>query len=147
MQTISLNPPLARRGDWLQRAALLLLCAAYLQGGFAKLGDFSAAQAEMRHFGLTPAGLIAALVLTLELGASVLVISGWWRWLGAAALAAFTLAANFMANRYWELNGMERFMAENGFYEHLGLVGGFLLVAGLDLRERVRLRVGARQPR
>jgi hypothetical protein len=28
-------------------------------------------------------------------------------------------------------------MAENTFFEHLGLVGGFLLVAWLDVKERV----------
>jgi hypothetical protein len=27
-------------------------------------------------------------------------------------------------------------MATNSFFEHLGLVGGFLLVAWLDLREK-----------
>jgi hypothetical protein len=27
-------------------------------------------------------------------------------------------------------------MVENSFFEHLGLVGGFLLVAWLDLREK-----------
>jgi hypothetical protein len=31
--------------------------------------------------------------------------------------------------------GQERFMAANAFYEHLGLAGGLLLVAWLDLRE------------
>jgi hypothetical protein len=30
----------------------------------------------------------------------------------------------------------ERFMAANSFFEHLGLVGGFLLVAWYDSRER-----------
>ena len=34
------------------------------------------AQGEMAHFGLAPAGLMAALVLTLEIGGSVLVIAG-----------------------------------------------------------------------
>jgi uncharacterized membrane protein YphA (DoxX/SURF4 family) len=29
----------------------------------------------------------------------------------------------------------QRFMAENSFFEHLELVGGFLLVAGLDVRK------------
>jgi uncharacterized membrane protein YphA (DoxX/SURF4 family) len=58
------------------------------------------------------------------------------RWLGALALSAFTVAASFMANRYWELGAAERFAAENAFYEHLGLAGGFLLVAWQDLRER-----------
>lgn len=35
--------------------ALLLLCAAYLQGGLNKAMDFDAAIAEMNHFGLSPA--------------------------------------------------------------------------------------------
>jgi hypothetical protein len=29
----------------------------------------------------------------------------------------------------------QRFMVENSFFEHLGLIGGFLLVAWLDLRK------------
>ena len=49
---------------------------------------------------------------------------------GALALMAFTLAATLIANRFWGLPpGPERFMAANGFFEHLGLAGGFLLVA------------------
>ncbi len=136
MQSIPLNPPVAHRGDWLLRLALLLLCSAYLQGGLVKLSDFTAAQAEMSHFGLSPPGLMAALVLMLELGASVLIIAGYWRWQAAIALAAFTLGATLMANRYWALSGMDRFMAENGFYEHLGLVGGFLLVAWKDWQDQ-----------
>jgi hypothetical protein len=31
----------------------------------------------------------------------------------------------------------DRFGVENAFFEHLGLVGGFLLVAYLDLRETI----------
>jgi uncharacterized membrane protein YphA (DoxX/SURF4 family) len=31
--------------------------------------------------------------------------------------------------------GHERFMTANGFFEHLGLVGGFLLVAWYDFRD------------
>jgi uncharacterized membrane protein YphA (DoxX/SURF4 family) len=56
--------------------------------------------------------------------------------LGALALAGFTLFATFVANRFWEMAPPERFMAANSFFEHLGLVGGFLLVAWYDLRER-----------
>ena len=51
-------------------------------------------------------------------------------------VAAFTLIATFVANRFWEIPLPERFMVENAFFEHLGLVGGFLLVAWYDLRER-----------
>lgn len=117
--------------------AYLGLCAAYLQGGLIKLTDFSGAIGEMTHFGLSPAPLFAAGVIVLELGASVMILVGVLRWLGALALAGFTLLATGIALRFWELPaGQERFMAANSFFEHLGLVGGFLLVAWLDLKER-----------
>ena len=129
-----LNMP--RLAPWLHRAALAALCAAYLQGGLVKALDFPGALAEMAHFGLQPAAPFALATIALELGASVLVISGRWRWLGALALAAFTAAATLMANRYWAAAGPERFQLMNAFYEHIGLVGGLLLVAGQDLNAR-----------
>mgnify|MGYP003617040589 FL=1 len=119
--------------------AYLGLCAAYLQGGLNKLMDFQGAVGEMSHFGLSPASLLAGLVIALELGASIMILSGKLRWLGALALAAFTLMATFVALRFWELPvGQERFMAANSFFEHLGLIGGFLLVAWLDLQNTQR---------
>lgn len=116
--------------------ALLALCGAYLQGGLVKLLDFDGAQAEMAHFGLHPANLAAAAVIVLELGASLLVLSGRLRWLGALALAVFTAAAALMANRYWEAPAETRFMNMNAFYEHIGLAGAWVLVAWHDLTER-----------
>jgi len=116
--------------------AYLGLCAAYLQGGLVKLADFPAALGEMNHFGLAPAPLFAVLVIALELGASAMILAGRLRWLAALGLAGFTLMATFIALRFWEMPaGQERFMAANSFFEHLGLVGGFLLVAWLDLQE------------
>ena len=112
---------------------LLLLCSAYLQGGLDKALDFAGAIAEMQHFGLVPAAPLALLTIIGEIGASLLILSGIWRWLGALYLALFTFAATLLANRFWEMEGPARFMAENGFFEHLGLSGGFLLVLWLDL--------------
>jgi len=117
--------------------ALLGLCAAYIQGGLNKLLDVGGAVAEMQHFGLEPAMPFAIAVILTELAGAALVLSGIQRWFGALWLGAFTLVSTFIANRYWELPpGHERFMTANAFYEHLGLLGGFLLVAWLDLRER-----------
>ena len=114
--------------------ALLGLCAAYLQGGIVKATDFSGAIAEMEHFGLAPVVPMALAVIGLELGASLMILTGFYRWIGALALAGFTLMATLIALPFWELPpGHERFMATNGFFEHLGLVGGFLLVAWHDL--------------
>ena len=115
--------------------ALLGLCAAYLQGGIVKATDFGSAIAEMNHFGLAPAAPIAIAVIALELGASIMILAGFYRWLAALALGGFTLMATLIALRFWELPpGPDRFMAANAFFEHLGLVGGFLLVAWHDLK-------------
>jgi len=117
----------------LRFAALLALCSAYVQGPLTKLLDFQGAIAEMEHFGLRPAAVFAVAVIVFELTASAMVLSGRLRWLGASALAVFTLLATFIALRFWELpSGMERMMATNAFFEHLGLAGAFVLVASLE---------------
>ena len=110
------------------------LCAAYIQGGLVKLTDFPGAVAEMNHFRLTPPALFAVLVIALELVASAMVMTGFLRWLGALALAGFTLLSTLIALRFWEQPaGKARHAVANAFFEHLGLAGGFLLVAWLDL--------------
>jgi uncharacterized membrane protein YphA (DoxX/SURF4 family) len=126
------------RTGLIQWCCLLLLCSAYLQGGLDKAFDFSAALAEMHHFGMEPARPLAVLTIAGELGASLLILCGVMRWAGAAYLGLFTLAANLVANRFWELSGAARTMSENGFFEHLGLAGAFMLVAWIDIEERRR---------
>ena len=124
---------------WVYRIGLLGLVAAYLQGGLVKLFDYAGALGEMAHFGLHPAWFFAPLVIALELGASLLIIAGILRGPAALALAAFTLAATFIALPFWTVApGQERFMAANSFFEHLGLVGGFLLVAWHDARRTTK---------
>lgn len=114
--------------------ALLALCAAYIQGPLTKLFDFPGAISEMEHFGLLPAPFFAVAVITFELAASAMILTGVLRWIGALALAMFTMLATLVALRFWELpTGMERMMATNAFFEHLGLAGAFVIVATIDL--------------
>ena len=114
--------------------ALLALCAAYIQGPLTKIFDFNGAMAEMDHFGLHPAAVFAVVVIIFELTASAMVISGVLRWAGALARACVTLMATFIALRFWEMApSMDRVMATNAFFEHLGLAGAFVFVAAYDL--------------
>ena len=122
--------------SWVRWLALLCLCAAYLQGALDKATDFASAIAEMQHFGLAPAAPLAVVTIIFEFGASLMVLSGFYRWLGALGLAGFTVFATFVANRFWELAPPDRVMAANSFFEHWGLVGGFVLVAWHDLQQR-----------
>ncbi|PZV34948.1 DoxX family protein [Mesorhizobium kowhaii] len=121
----------------LRLLALLALCAAYVQGPIVKLLDFGGAIAEMAHFGLQPAPFFALAVIVFELAMSALILTGYWRWIGALALAAFTLAATWIALRFWELPpGLQQSMAMNAFFEHVGLAGAFVFVASNDLANR-----------
>ena len=73
------------------------------KAAIVKATDFSGAIAEMEHFGLAPAAPIAVAVIVLELGASVMILTGFYRWLAALALGGFTLMATLIALRFWEL--------------------------------------------
>jgi len=114
--------------------AHLGLCAAYIQGGIVKLTDFPGAIDEMRRFRLAPPAMFAVLVIALELLASAMILTGFLRWLGALALAGFTLLSTLIALRFWEQpEGETRQAAANAFFEHFGLAGGLVLAAWLDL--------------
>lgn len=118
--------------------ARLALVSAYLLGGVVKLTDWQGAVAEQAHFGLQPAPLFAALTIAAELVGPALILLDRLAWLGAGMLGVFTLLAAFVANDFWTMQGQERVMATNAFFEHLGLVGGFVLVAIVSLQRAHR---------
>jgi uncharacterized membrane protein YphA (DoxX/SURF4 family) len=109
--------------------ARIALTSAYILGGFTKLFNFKAAIAEQEQFGLRPGAFWAVISIIIELGGSALVISGLLVWLGAGALGVLTLIATLLADRFWTLQGQTRFVAVNTFFEHLGLIAGFVLAA------------------
>ncbi len=121
---------------WVRWLCLLAVCAAFIQGGLDKALDFPSAIAEMQHFGVTPAAPFALATICLELSAPLMILTGLYRWLGAGALAVFTLLTLFIASHFWTMSGAERIMTENVFFEHVGLIGAFLLIAWHDLRAR-----------
>jgi uncharacterized membrane protein YphA (DoxX/SURF4 family) len=114
---------------WTWRAARVVLVSAFIIGGITKLSDFTAAIAEQEHFGLYPGWLWAALAITVELGGSLLVISGRFVWLGAGGLGVLTAVAMATANSFWTMAGHDRFMELNAFFEHFGLIAGLVLVS------------------
>jgi len=125
------------RATWF--LARLALVGAYLLGGIVKASDWQAAVAEQAHFGMHPAPLWAAITIAVELIGPILILWGRLVWLGAGMLGVFTLLAAYTANAFWTMPaGQDRFMATNAFFEHLGLIGGFVLAALVAERERRR---------
>jgi uncharacterized membrane protein YphA (DoxX/SURF4 family) len=115
---------------WTSLLARLALVGAYLLGAVVKLSDWPAAVAEQAHFGMHPPAFWAAVTIAVEIIGPVLILSGRFLWLGAGMLGVFTVFAAAAANAFWTMPpGHGRFMATNAFFEHLGLVGGFVLAA------------------
>lgn len=117
--------------------ARLALVGAYLLGGVVKLSDWPSAVAEQAHFGMNPPAVWAALTIGIEIVGPLLILANRFVWLGAGMLGVFTLLAAFTANAFWAMPvGQARFMATNAFFEHVGLIGGFVLAALVAERER-----------
>ena len=115
---------------WLYYLGMTCLTYMFWWSGLTKLWDFSSARAEMLNFGLKPAALFAMATIALELGGSVVVVAGGrFAWIGAAALAAFTLATIPVAHDFWNKEGTAAFLEKAIAQEHLSVVGGLLVAA------------------
>lgn len=120
-------------------SARVLLTCAFWWSGITKTLDFPGAVREVAGLtgvgpGLAEAG--AVLTILVQIVGSALVIAGRAAWLGAAALAGFTLVATVLAHGFWSFEGAERGRQLTTFLEHLGLIGGLLLAASLAERRR-----------
>jgi uncharacterized membrane protein YphA (DoxX/SURF4 family) len=121
---------------WTWLVARIALTSAYLIGGLTKLFDYRGAVIEQEHFGLDPGWLWASLAILVELGGSILIISGRLVWLGAGGIGVLTLIASLVANDFWNMQGHARSMGINTFFEHMGLIAGCVIAALLAEHER-----------
>jgi transmembrane protein len=111
----------------LARVALTL---PYWWSGIDKATHPQSALAEIAGLMGTSAPLPAyILLLTVQIGGSLLVIFDRWAWLGAGALGMFTLIVTMMVHAFWKLEGPGRFAEMNTFLEHMALIAGFVFAA------------------
>ncbi len=115
---------------WLYYVGAVLLTFIFWGSGLAKLTDFATAQKEMAMFGLNPPALYAIATIIVQLGGSALIISGCrLAWLGAGALAVFTILTIFIAHRFWEMTGEAAFHEKMFAFEHITVVGGLIIIS------------------
>lgn len=109
--------------------ARVLLTLPYWWSGLDKLSHFHTAVVESAGLHLPHPELIAGATIAVQLIGSLLVIADRYLWLGAGALAVFTLIATLAAHAFWTLSGAARFAEMNIFLEHIALIAAFALVA------------------
>jgi uncharacterized membrane protein YphA (DoxX/SURF4 family) len=121
------NAILYWRWTWL--LARIGLLSIYLVSGFTKLLDFPTAIVELEHLGFHPGWLWVTIVIVAQIGGSLLLIWGRFVWLAAGTLGVLTFVAIFAADHFWTMTGEARFAATNAFFEHFGLISGFVMAA------------------
>ena len=114
--------------------ARIVLTLVFWTSGLSKFIDFEANAAMMDDFGLSPGWLVNSMVLTLQIGASAMIIFNRGAWLACGALGIFTLLTIPIAHPFWAKTGEAAFLDFVIALEHISLVGGLMLAAILSQR-------------
>lgn len=114
--------------------ARVLLTFMYWGSGLSKLIDFQGGVGEMAHFGLEPAWLFNVLTLVVQLVGSLMIIFNRYAWLGAGALAVFTIATIPVAHAFWTMPQPAATLEMYVVIEHITVLGGLLMAAILAQR-------------
>ncbi|QCP52673.1 DoxX family protein [Trinickia violacea] len=110
------------------RIACTLMSALFLISGIRKLLTWSATAGYFSALGLPFPAIVVPLVILLELGGAVALISGWRRREVASILAVYTLVTAFIAHRFWAADPAQFNPQLNNFFKNIAMVGGFLLL-------------------
>ncbi|MEZ0168346.1 DoxX family protein [Microvirga sp. TS319] len=114
-------------GPWFGYLARTALTFTFWSCGLARLFDFDGGLAEMHHFGLVSEILFHfATVVTLLVG-SALVILDRWSWVGAGALAAFTIPIVPITHGFWVMQEPLKTIEFHVVLEHITVVGGLVV--------------------
>jgi len=127
----------------LNLAARFLFVALFLPAGISKLTGFSGTVGYISSVGLPLPTLGAVLALSVEIGGSLALLSGFGTRVAALVLAAFTLVASFFFHAYWAVPADQAFVTQLLFFKNVAVAGGLLALAAsgagawsLDARTR-----------
>ena len=107
----------------------LLLAMLFLPAGIGKLTGFAGTVGYIASVGLPMPSMAAAIALTIEIGGSVALITGFGARIAALILAVFTLVASFFFHAYWAVPADQQLVTQLLFMKNIAVVGGLLTLA------------------
>lgn len=116
--------------------ARVLLVFPFLASGIAKLVDFSGGVAEMGQLGFNPPAAFNIAVVAVQLVGSALIVVNRWTWLGAGMLGVFTALTIPLVHHFWSMEGEPAMISMFFAFEHVGLIGGLIVVSILSAQPR-----------
>ena len=106
----------------------ILLVLLFLQSGITKAIRFQDGLGEVRGKNIPFPHLALLGTIALQIIGGALLIVGWFITPVAALLALFTLATAIVFYDFWNLQSEARAASLNGFFEHISIIGGFLIL-------------------
>ena len=116
-------------------ATKVVLTSFFWIAGIFGVLNFKVIVEEMVTARLPQPRLFAALTISCQLTGSFLVISNvaGLAWLGAGALAVFTLLCIPVAHPFWKMHDPEKTHSFHTALEHVSVVGGLMLAASISV--------------
>lgn len=113
----------------------IILTSFFWMAGLFGLFNFKVIVLEMIDANLPAPQVFAVATIACQLGGSALLISNTWGlgWLGASALAVFTILCIPIAHPFWKFGEPKRTGEFHIVLEHVTVVGGLMLAASMSM--------------
>lgn len=113
-------------------SARVLMALMFIWSGYGKIKAPQPLAGLLQSKGYkTPPGLVR-LVGACEITGAGLLIVDVMLWQVSLALAVFVVAANFVANNFWALEGMDAVHAQHKFLNGIGMAAGLFFIAAVS---------------
>lgn len=109
--------------------ARIFIAALFVVAGTRKLLGYAATVGYFAKLGFPAPDAIAVLAIVIELGAGLMLLTGWrTRW-AAWLLVVFVAVATVMAHRFWQFDAAQFGNQLNHFFKNIAIIGGLIFVA------------------
>jgi putative oxidoreductase len=112
--------------DLLLLVGRVAIGAIFVHSGFGKLMEISSFTGRMEGMGVPVASVVAPLGAAIEFFGGFAIILGAWTWLAALLVAAFTIAATYIAHLFWNYPPEQQAAQQTQFMKNLAIFGGLL---------------------
>jgi len=109
-------------------AGRTLLALMFVLAGINKIGGFAGTAGWMASKGLPASEALLVLTIIVEIGAGLMLITGWKARWGAAALFGFTALASLIFHPFWAVPAAQQQMEMILFMKNLAVMGGMLYI-------------------
>lgn len=120
-----------KTADWTLLIGRLALIALYISSAVGKFGALDQTAAMIGGKGLPFPAMLAFVAAAAELIGALCVAAGYYTRAAAIGLISYTVIVTIAFHGFWGLEGAARFGQYIHFMKNVGLLGAFIVIAGI----------------